>query len=81
MHNKQPISQFNRPIGYTQYMIDHRTGRVMRYNMKNFASLLKQDKELYDEFTSIHSKQKKKTQMFIYLNRFNEKKPIYFNAN
>lgn len=76
-----PISQFNKPINYIQYMIDHRTGKVMRYNIKNFVSLLKQDKELYDEFISIQSKQEKKTQMFIYLNRFNEKKPIYFSIN
>jgi hypothetical protein len=61
-----------------QYLLDFKTGRVYEYYRKNFEKLLKNaDLELYSEYSMLSNSQKKKM-MFIYLNKVNEKHPVYF---
>lgn len=76
-----PVSAINKPVRLIQYLIDYKTGEILRYNLENFILLLKTDKELYDEFTAIRSVKKKEEQMFIYLNKFNQRNPIYFKRS
>lgn len=79
-NRRAPISKINRPNRDIQYMIDFQTGVFLSYNLKNFLSLLIRDKDLYFEFTSIKRNSKKEKQMFIYLNRFNDRNPVYFKT-
>jgi hypothetical protein len=60
------------------YMIDCKTGKILKYNLKNFLALLFDDKDLYKKFMTIPSDRKRKKQMFNYLNKFNERNPVYF---
>jgi hypothetical protein len=60
-----------------QYLIVMETGEVIDYNLKNIELLLKQDTEIFKEFTSL-SKRKKNKQMFYYVRLYNEKNPVYF---
>lgn len=76
--NSAPVSSINKPVRLIQYLIDYRTGEILSYTLDNFLLLLKADEQLYDEFTLIKRKSRKQEQMFIYLNKFNERNPIYF---
>lgn len=66
---------------HNPYLIDFNTGKVIDYKLNNFIILLSQDQELFNEFKSLKKKSKMKEQMFIYLNRFNKRNPIYFRNN
>lgn len=63
-----------------QYLIDMETGKVMDYNYKNLEAVLVRDQKLYEEFVKL--KKKKKRQLkFLYLRKYNERNPFYFEAN
>jgi hypothetical protein len=78
---KVPISTVNKPKRYIQYMIDYTIGVIYPFDLEYFLPLLKRDNELYTEFISIKSSRKKKQKMFIYLNKFNERNPVYFKMD
>jgi hypothetical protein len=65
--------------GYTQQqlMMDMSTGKVAQFTVVNMEGFLKRDEELHKEFTAL-SKKKKKQSIFIYLNKYNQKHPLYF---
>lgn len=63
------------------YLIDFKTGELLSYNLHNIQYFLRKDPELFNEFNIIKRKSNKKKQMFIYLNRFNKRNPIYFRNN
>lgn len=65
----------------TTYLIDFETGEYYLYNLKNFTRLLKRDNELYDEFMAINGKKQKKYHMLMYLEKFNNRNPVYFPEN
>lgn len=75
-----PNSNFTRKIKLVEYLIDYKTGRILPYNLENFKLFLKRDDELYNEFVSLKKEKKMKEQMFIYLNKYNYKHPIYFRS-
>ena len=85
-HNKffysrqMPVSGINKPNKYIQYMIDFNTGELMKFKLENFLILLKHDEELYEQFNSFKSNSQKKKMMFLYLNKFNQRNPIYFEV-
>jgi len=64
-----------------QHVIDFNTGNIIRFGLKNFLNLLKQDKDLYDVFIALKSKRQMKKKMFMYLIKFNDRNPIYFKTN
>ncbi len=60
-----------------QYLIDMETGKIMDYNYKNLEIVLSRDTKLYEEFIKL--KKKKKRQLkFLYLRKYNDKHPFYF---
>jgi len=62
----------------TPYFIDFYSGKKYEVNIETFQELIKDDTELYDEFMSLKRKSKKKKAMYQFLNRYNERHPIYF---
>jgi hypothetical protein len=62
-----------------QFMLDYETGKVELFTPEIFEAYLKRDEALWSEFT-VFSKKKKKTMMFLYLRKYNEKHPVYFPA-
>ncbi len=61
-----------------QYLIDMETGKIMDYNYKNLEIIISRDPQLYEEFVKL--KKKKKRQLkFLYLRKYNEKHPFYFD--
>lgn len=62
-------------------IIDFETGVYYLYNLKNFTQLLKKDIELFEEFDAISGKKQKKYRMLMYLEKFNDRNPIYFPVN
>lgn len=63
---------------HTFKYLDFRNGRTYDFNTFIFEELIKDDKELYDEFIGLKRKSKKKKAMYQFLNRYNERHPIYF---
>ncbi len=62
------------------FLLSFDTGNVYKYHLENFSVLLqKKDPELYKEFSKLSSK-KQKDSMFIYLNKLNERNPVYFKV-
>ncbi len=60
-----------------QYLIDMETGKIMDYNYQNLEIILSRDTKLYEEFVKL--KKKKKRQLkFLYLRKYNDKHPFYF---
>jgi len=65
------------PAKDLQFLVSYDSGKSYPYNLDNFEYLLrKKDKELFDEFSKL-SRKEKKNNMFIYLNRLNERNPVY----
>ncbi len=59
-----------------QYIIDFESGKTLEFNIQNTELLLMSDGELYEEYVQL-SRKKKKELMFVYIRKFNEKKPLY----
>ena len=60
-----------------QYLLDFVTGNILDYNVASVELLLMRDPELHDEYASLRNR-KKKHLKFLYIRKFNEKKPLYF---
>lgn len=61
-----------------QYLLDMETGQVMDYTHENLEIIISRDKKLYEEFVKLKNKQKRQLK-FLYLRKFNENNPFYFN--
>ncbi len=60
-----------------QYILDFRTGKVYDFTVSSLLYLMqKYDKELYDEYSKL-SRRKRKKMMFYYLRKFNSRNKIY----
>lgn len=72
---------FYNPQQYTyvseQFVLDYESGKVLEFNVTNMETLLSRDETLYKEFTALKKKQKRDS-IFLYLRKYNEKRPIYF---
>ncbi len=61
-----------------QYLFSFKSGDIFEYNYSSFEKLLQNtDSELYLEYSAL-SDAKKKDMLFVYLNKVNDKHPIYF---
>lgn len=60
-----------------QAVIDMQTGNIMQFTVSTMETLLKKDEQLYKEFTSLKNK-KKRSSIFIFMQKFNRKHPLYF---
>ncbi|MEW6469585.1 MAG: hypothetical protein AB1458_11705 [Bacteroidota bacterium] len=60
-----------------QFMMDMETGKIAVFNYTNMQGFLKRDEELYKDYSAL-SKKKKKESAFIYLNKYNQRHPLYF---
>ena len=65
---------------FRQYILDFETGEVLFYVISNLEVILKRDQQLYDEFSALKKRQKRKS-MFIYLRKYNERHPAYFGED
>jgi len=63
-----------------QYLIDFEGGKVLEFDISNTELLLMKDSELYEEYVQL-SRRKKKTLMFVFIRRFNERNPLYIPDN
>jgi len=59
-----------------QYIFDTQTNKTKDFNTTNLESILKNDVELHKEFTNLGYLKKSKS-IFIYLQKYNEKHPLY----
>lgn len=57
------------------FLLDYYTGKIYPFSIEVLEDLLKQDEELYKEFSQLSRKQKKKKYSY-YIRKFNEKHPI-----
>lgn len=69
-----PVTGKTRPFR----LINFKTGDIYDANIYTLQEIIKDDTELYDEFMSLKRKSKKKKAMYQFLNRYNERHPIYF---
>lgn len=57
------------------FLLDYYTGKVYPFSIEQLEELFKIDNEIYNEFTQLSRKQKKKKYSY-YIRKFNEKHPI-----
>ena len=60
------------------YFINMNTGEITTYSSKNLLELIKDDTELYNEYSKL-GKRKRSKSIMEYLQKYNRKHPIYFN--
>ena len=60
------------------YFINMNTGEIITYSSKNLLELIKDDSELYNEYSKL-SKRKRIKSVMEYLQKYNRNHPIYFN--
>jgi len=60
------------------YFIDMNTGEIISYGSKNLLELIKDDTELYNEYSKL-GKRKRNRSVMEYVQKYNKKHPIYFN--
>lgn len=58
-----------------QYLLDTQTGNVYDFTVKTVSALLIRDPSLYDEYSSLR-RRKKRQLKFLYVRKFNMKKPL-----
>lgn len=72
---------FYNPQQYTylseQFILDFESGKVLSFNVDNMEGILQRDETLYKEFIALRKKQKRDS-IFLYLRKYNEKRPVYF---
>lgn len=61
-----------------QYILDFETGKVMEYDETSLLVALMRDPELHDEYARLGHK-KQKQMKFLYIRKFNDRNPLYFN--
>lgn len=59
-----------------QYIVDFETGKILEFDLHNTEILLMKDDEIYEEWVKL-PRRKRKELMFVYIRKFNEKKPLY----
>ena len=60
------------------YFINMNTGEIISYGSKNLLELIKDDTELYNEYSKL-GKRKRIKSIMEYVQKYNRKHPIYFN--
>ncbi len=73
-----PSSQSYTAEELVHYFIDMNTGRILSYGSKSLLELIKDDTELYEEYSKL-SKRKRIKNVMEYVQKYNRKHPIYFN--
>lgn len=71
---------YNTKTVMVQYLLDFETGKIYEFTYKSVEKLIIKDVELYEEFSKL-SKRKKKKLKFLYIRKYNKKHPVYFNKN
>ena len=58
-----------------KYLLDFRTGKIMKLNVRNLSRLIKNDTELYSVYRWL-PRARREAQIFLYIRNFNEKNPL-----
>lgn len=62
-------------------ILDFQNGRVGDYDLDNFNFILIRDEELFKEFNEIKKNKAKRKKMYSYLEKYNERHPMYSDEN
>lgn len=63
-----------------QFVLDTQINKVYAFNVGNMELILKNDDALFEEFSKI-KKRKKGDAIFLYMRKYNEKRPLYLKAD
>lgn len=64
------------PKGAKEYFFDFKTGKKIKYSVKNFEKIIAQDGILLGEFTK--RKKREKEEIFPFISKYNQRHPIHF---
>jgi len=73
-------SQYYKEPELRQFLLDFKTGKIYDYNTKSVENILNYDNELFEKYKKL-SKRKKEKQKFDFIQKFNEKYPLYLFLN
>jgi len=76
-YNRYSYDPYNTKTVLMQYLLDFETGKIYDFNYKSVELLIAKDQDLYEEFSKL-SKRKKKKLQFLYIRKYNQKHPVYF---
>lgn len=82
-YSDDPFSYQTQPVQKTetkQYLLDFETGEVYNFNFRDIDPLFAKDTELYDEWSNLSNRKKKKT-MFVYVRKYNDRNPLMLPKN
>jgi len=63
-----------------KYLLDFRTGRIMKLNVRNLSRLINSETELFSEYRKL-PRAGREAQIFLYIRNFNEKNPLSLLLN
>ncbi len=72
-----PVTQTYTAEELVQFFIDTKTGNIISYNSKSLLELLKDDSELYEEYSKL-GKRKRSKKTMEYVQKYNQRNPIMF---
>jgi hypothetical protein len=73
-----PTRQYSNEV--VQMVIDMKTGNILEFDQNNISKLLARDIELYEEFSKLNKRKKRKL-LFSFIRRYNEAHPLFFPIN
>ena len=76
-YNRTTYDPYNTKTVLMQYLLDFETGKLYDFNYKSVELLIASDIDLYEEFSKLSNRKKKKLQ-FLYVRKYNQKHPVYF---
>ncbi|HQG56131.1 MAG TPA: hypothetical protein PK496_03905, partial [Bacteroidales bacterium] len=63
-----------------KYLLDFRTGKIMKLNVRNLSRLLKNEPEIFSEYRQL-PQYRKRSRIFLYIRNYNEKNPLSLPLN
>jgi len=76
-YNRYSYDPYTTKTVMMQYLLDFGSGKLYDFNYKSVELLIASDIDLYEEFSKLSNRKKKKLQ-FLYVRKYNQKHPVYF---
>jgi hypothetical protein len=74
-YNRYSYDPYNSKTVLLQYILDFNTGKIYEFDYKSVELLLSSDSDLFEEYSQLSLRKKKKLQ-FLYIRKFNQKHPV-----